>query len=427
MSQPRKNGPYSAEERRFMQNFNSSTHREERNAKTRERMAVLRHQEHTMPQAVQERRKEARRASAKKYREQNAWRLAQKARASREQARELKAEEAAHLARHQRRQQRLQALQAAAEPPEHNAETCYQVVFTTRLLVLGRTASIFFVAPPTPKLLYFSEVVPHKYKQFLFLARVLMALHCDFGKMVINSSPRRARASSGLPCGPPDGRYRCFPPWHGDTPRETAASYTKLYLATGPELGNDSGVYTSWNTASPIISGSRGAAAPSHPSWHSTVLTWQGGCDRGEHAHDSISQDGAVPVTPSRTVPITMGGRLHPAVPASTPPRRSAPPPTPSPAQPPRTQNVTPASPVAGPLRPPRYYGVRWGDLGYVCVSLEEAQDLYGQLERQGISPCMLTTGSFMDAACFADGFSPTCPTEESEERTAWMGQWVRD
>ncbi|KAJ7033962.1 hypothetical protein C8F04DRAFT_1183714 [Mycena alexandri] len=81
----------SDEDRRFMQSFNSSQyharHREERNAKTRARMADLRAREHLLPLAEQEARKEARRESSRKYREKHSWRLAKEAREARAQAR----------------------------------------------------------------------------------------------------------------------------------------------------------------------------------------------------------------------------------------------------------------------------------------------------------------------------------------------------
>ncbi|KAJ7098190.1 hypothetical protein B0H15DRAFT_797758 [Mycena belliarum] len=81
----------------------SGSNREERNAKTRLRMSALRAREATLPQADQEARLEARRASARKYREKNAWRLARKAREARAQARELREAE---------RQEALQARHA---------------------------------------------------------------------------------------------------------------------------------------------------------------------------------------------------------------------------------------------------------------------------------------------------------------------------
>ncbi|KAJ7889822.1 hypothetical protein B0H14DRAFT_2561517 [Mycena olivaceomarginata] len=75
---------YTCDERKFMQNWNSSQyharHREERNAKTRERMARLRARECKLPKEEQEARRLRRLASAQKYRQKNAWRLAKEAR-----------------------------------------------------------------------------------------------------------------------------------------------------------------------------------------------------------------------------------------------------------------------------------------------------------------------------------------------------------
>ncbi|KAJ7475082.1 hypothetical protein B0H11DRAFT_2235722 [Mycena galericulata] len=102
------------EERRFMANFRCSTyharHREERNSKTRARMAALRAREAGLPQEEQERRREARNTSAAKYRANNAWRLAKAAREARYRARivreQAKAQarmEEARLAREEQR------------------------------------------------------------------------------------------------------------------------------------------------------------------------------------------------------------------------------------------------------------------------------------------------------------------------------------
>ncbi|KAJ7480362.1 hypothetical protein B0H11DRAFT_2233491 [Mycena galericulata] len=111
-----------SEERRFMANFRCSTyhtrHREERNTKTRSRMAALRARESTLPVEEQERRREARRASAAKYREKNAWRLAKVAREARNRARiireQAKAQAQIEEARHREEEERA-AEQAALE------------------------------------------------------------------------------------------------------------------------------------------------------------------------------------------------------------------------------------------------------------------------------------------------------------------------
>ncbi|KAJ7665857.1 hypothetical protein DFH06DRAFT_1127059 [Mycena polygramma] len=70
-----------------------------------------------------------------------------------------------------------------------------------------------------------------------------------------------------------------------DNPADTRAGATKLYLATGPTLGEKSGGYNSWNSANSVISGARGATAPGYKNWRDLVTAWQGGCDRGEHDH----------------------------------------------------------------------------------------------------------------------------------------------
>ncbi|KAJ7081988.1 hypothetical protein C8R43DRAFT_965544 [Mycena crocata] len=79
---------YDARERRFVEAIYSARYhrknREERNRKTRLRMATLRAQDATLPPE----QLAARRASAKKYREQNKWKIAKKAREARRSAKE---------------------------------------------------------------------------------------------------------------------------------------------------------------------------------------------------------------------------------------------------------------------------------------------------------------------------------------------------
>ncbi|KAJ7507623.1 hypothetical protein B0H11DRAFT_1902707 [Mycena galericulata] len=135
---PSKRPETNAEERRFMANFRCSTyhtrHREERNAKTRARMAALRAREGTLPPAEQERKRVARHAAAAKYREKwgfrvlrvktgltydrNAWRLAKVAREARYKARVVREQEKAEAqmeeARHWQ-QEELAAKQACLE------------------------------------------------------------------------------------------------------------------------------------------------------------------------------------------------------------------------------------------------------------------------------------------------------------------------
>ncbi|KAJ7152147.1 hypothetical protein C8R43DRAFT_1127228 [Mycena crocata] len=100
------------EEKRFLQNFHCSTyhmkHHEERNAKTRARMAKLRAAEVLLPTAEQKARQSARRASAAKYRAKNSWRLAQEAREARAEQRELRERQRECEARELRRAGRAQ-------------------------------------------------------------------------------------------------------------------------------------------------------------------------------------------------------------------------------------------------------------------------------------------------------------------------------
>ncbi|KAJ7077511.1 hypothetical protein B0H15DRAFT_955014 [Mycena belliarum] len=177
MSAPHSRHPKSAvelrlaqEERSFMQRFHSQTYhhrnREEHNAKTRLRMSALRAREATLPQADQDARLEARRASARKYREKNAWHLARKAREARAQAREHReAERRAALQaglvelREARRRRRRDKADAMGEP-------CSRILQSTRmslrllcrwgvLLAVLATGTLINSSPSAP------QSVPH--------------------------------------------------------------------------------------------------------------------------------------------------------------------------------------------------------------------------------------------------------------------------
>ncbi|KAJ7178514.1 hypothetical protein C8R43DRAFT_942175 [Mycena crocata] len=81
-----------AQDRRLIEAIYSARYhrknREERNRKTRLRMAALRAQDATLPPEQLATRLEARRASARKYREQNKWKIAKRAREARRLAKE---------------------------------------------------------------------------------------------------------------------------------------------------------------------------------------------------------------------------------------------------------------------------------------------------------------------------------------------------
>ncbi|KAJ6449240.1 hypothetical protein C8R47DRAFT_1230714 [Mycena vitilis] len=85
------------DDRTFMLRLYSSGYharnREERNAKTRARMAGIRDKESTLPAEEQEARKAARLEAARRYRRKNAERLAQKAREARASARAVRERE----------------------------------------------------------------------------------------------------------------------------------------------------------------------------------------------------------------------------------------------------------------------------------------------------------------------------------------------
>ncbi|KAJ6504784.1 hypothetical protein C8R47DRAFT_1210033 [Mycena vitilis] len=102
-------GGNAADEGRFMLNWYSCTYharnRDERNAKTRARMAQLRLQENTLPPADENARQEARQAAAQKYRSKNAEKLAQKARKARASARAAKERERQRSLRRERGRQ----------------------------------------------------------------------------------------------------------------------------------------------------------------------------------------------------------------------------------------------------------------------------------------------------------------------------------
>ncbi|KAJ7601646.1 hypothetical protein DFH06DRAFT_1352340 [Mycena polygramma] len=284
------------------------------------------------------------------------------------------------------------------------------------------------------------------------------------------------------PCGFPDGEYRCLPPWHPDSPTDKRAdSGKKMYLATGPDLGEEAGAYNSWTSANRVVSGSRGATAPGFLRWSDLTAAWQVGCGRGEHDHPtdpqvqrradgesrparhhgshrkaSSSQPGSatlpsplpkvLPHAPPSIAARTPGSTPDVAArtPNSTPaPRSTTAPRSTAPSSRSRTapssataSSLTAASsyssstlpiPSAGeipevlPPLHPRSYGIRWGAQGMVCGSPEDAEAVYRELEEQGAAPRMLTTVSFVDAACFAEGFSPALPRAEAELRAEWL------
>ncbi|KAJ7620527.1 hypothetical protein DFH06DRAFT_1144057 [Mycena polygramma] len=323
-----------------------------------------------------------------------------------------------------------------------------------------------------------------------------------------------------LPLGDPDGAFRCLPPWHPDNPNDKRGAARKLYLATGPTLGQRAGAYNSWNSANAVVSGASGATAPSFGDWTGLVDAWQGGCGRGEHGHPvdpavqriadgegspqrrrggahlrspidlsprapqtasplasvSPSARRAVPAgapsapkiakspgpssersrivaaTPSApTTPITSSlaatslTATSPTatssaygVPAATSsasststPRslissarsRARAPTTPLRAPLPATLPVPSAADIPDGFVPlgPRTYAIRWSKQGVVCGSPEDAEKLYRELEDAGALPRMLSTWSFADAACFAEGFSPALPAEEADLRAQWI------
>ncbi|KAJ7601648.1 hypothetical protein DFH06DRAFT_1352342 [Mycena polygramma] len=111
-----------AGERRWMLNWYSATYhtrnRDERNAKTRARMAKLRLQEITLPPAEQEARQAARRSAAQKYRIKNSAALAKKAQQARASASAAKEREQVRSNRRERiRQEREQMREAESGCP----------------------------------------------------------------------------------------------------------------------------------------------------------------------------------------------------------------------------------------------------------------------------------------------------------------------
>ncbi|KAJ7462281.1 hypothetical protein B0H11DRAFT_2241421 [Mycena galericulata] len=90
--------------------------REQVNDKTRERMRRLRASDVTVPPEVLQARLEARRASAKAYREKNQWKLKMKARATRASAAEGRRQAREH---EERKEKRAAARREAAR---HNTE-----------------------------------------------------------------------------------------------------------------------------------------------------------------------------------------------------------------------------------------------------------------------------------------------------------------
>ncbi|KAJ7480364.1 hypothetical protein B0H11DRAFT_2233493 [Mycena galericulata] len=252
----------------------------------------------------------------------------------------------------------------------------------------------------------------------------------------------------GSPLGAAGGAYLCIPPWHPDNLRDTPQAAKKLYLATGPDLGNAVGAYNSWTSANRVISGSRGATAPWFSNWEDLLVSWQAGCSRGDHGHPSgpdypratTASVPTAPATPSRrrTATITIGDRVYEDLPYSVSPssmRRSGTTPTAS-ASPSQSRGGGSASSTA---RAPsqsrgsawreathstpfsRVYGVRWNEEGVVLSVLDEAIELFDELDSLGLRPRMLTSCSSVDAACFAEGFSPTLPGSEAQRRRAWI------
>ncbi|KAJ7273987.1 hypothetical protein C8J57DRAFT_1506105 [Mycena rebaudengoi] len=325
-----------------------------------------------------------------------------------------------------------------------------------------------------------------------------------------------------------NGTFLCLPPWFPDDPSSTRAAATKVYLVTGRAVPQARrGVYDSWNSASAIVSGVSGAAAPGYSGWAAAVAVWQAGCAQGDHPHGvdprhvrlsdaatspllraeraggrarrqhttvmrgiadardlspppspSEIEAAAAPHTPvrkkapcTRLDPTPSPSEIEAAAVPHTPARKKVPrtrldptpsssvisslaPSTPSaPAIPPLSAPTTPAKPSSSrcrgkytPSQLPtpaaaevldwgrvhetpglRYYGIRWGGVGVVLGSPKDADELFTTRQAQGDNPRMLTTGSFVDATTFAEGFPFGGPPGEEAQRLRWIEENLAD
>ncbi|KAJ7159903.1 hypothetical protein C8R43DRAFT_947983 [Mycena crocata] len=184
---------------------------------------------------------------------------------------------------------------------------------------------------------------------------------------------------------------RCLVPGY---PRIGPQGCNKIYLATGPYL-KVPGAYTSWSTASAVIHGSSGATAPAYARWAKAVEAWQGGCDRNLHNHPGRGTIDAphtpTPARAAQTPSWTRDRGFSPAIkmsPAATIPHCPRPVPEPEPISKCRDKSTRHCNSAGN--------AVLWAALGGLW------------------------------RACFAEGFSPTEPTAEAEERRDWIASQQR-
>ncbi|KAJ7429400.1 hypothetical protein B0H11DRAFT_2265904 [Mycena galericulata] len=469
--------------------------RDERNKKTRARMAKLRAQEATLPPPALAVRLEARREAARKYRAKNHLKIARGARERRRfLAKERKAAEV------QEARDRYERMGFLAEATQAFHEAIYidsvddvpgcRAPLTAEeegLIAIRRMEEEEELRRSTRYRMHRLGYVP--LEEFVEMRGIFLGddldlymeykwLHTAWGHATVLTEPKSAMVVAVVlhgyeignldlllvvwPClcaaavfhPPMDSKSpsRCLPPWFPDDPTLRKEDCHKIYLATGENLPN-AGAYSSWTTAGAIIHGRSSASAPIYHSWEKAVAAWRVLCERGMHDHASHSPVKGVPpataVSPSPAArrsttrsersstaapstaapsPGTARTRTNPSIlkmpgfsTMPIPPREAT---TPSPSQrsfPSRTfmsrhgPAIVPAPPAL------RAYAIRWADTGVVCGSFGEAKQLYEELDGQGQCPRMLTTPSFVEAACFAEGFSVTEPTEEAQQRKRWV------
>ncbi|KAJ6595065.1 hypothetical protein DFH09DRAFT_1305748 [Mycena vulgaris] len=239
-----------------------------------------------------------------------------------------------------------------------------------------------------------------------------------------------------------DAIFRCRVPFYADPGQPDGPQVgQKIYLVTGRNVGAP-GVYVSWPSADAQYKSVPGATLKGYKTWEPLVAAWDGGCDRGEHAHpaacdaDSSSDAGDVAASAGLTA-------LRPVAASSSPHRRTA---SASPKSSPsrHAQPLFPSAvkPAVGPTCSPRHlssthsaplpssaaaipgrmsYAVKHSAAeGAVFADYEAARAVYHRLQAEGKDPLLAAGPSLTEAVCFLEGFSLANGSTEASRRWRW-------
>ncbi|KAJ6459377.1 hypothetical protein C8R47DRAFT_1081340 [Mycena vitilis] len=353
-------------------------HRDARNTKKRERMAQARAGLKAKSPEVQAAYLQAKRESARKYREENRDLLARKARRAR-----------------RRQRWTLRHVQQQADTAMWN-----------EMVLLEEAVADLEPEDDAHMREVEEEEEMEEEEIFIFPGLGVLATR----KQIVNVSHLT----------PPSSSRR-----HG--------SPLKLYLVCGRNVKHP-GYYTSWPSADVEYSRVSGATCKGYYDLSELRSAWYRRCDQGEHAHPGIAGPStSLPTTPNRHRNHAHSPPPPPCLPR--PPRPPRPPRTPrtprAAARPPRTQDpprrvvfiesspepesppVSPAGRLPAPATlPPPYsetqsaprpltcYGVRVGTEGEVFNDREEARNAYNLLHQQGREPGFLVASSLV--ACLS-------------------------